>query len=205
MSESKLLDEREVDSTPGYNYGRSDVPHSPVSLQELRQIEATVGWEEEDAKILQAHGEIFRKHAEEMVTAWRAVIGAQPHLAKWFAGADGKPDDSYKARVKQRFVQWVLDTCFRPHDQDWLDYQEEIGLRHTPELKNRADGVDTPPFVPLRYLIAFAPVVEITTRRFFVEAGVRGEELQKLQDTWSKAVQLQIALWSRPYAKEGLW
>jgi hypothetical protein len=70
-----------------------------------------------------------------MVDSWRAAIGAQRHLARWFSGPDGKPDDEYKATVKKRFVQWVVDACLRPHDQMWLNYHEEIGLRHTPEKK----------------------------------------------------------------------
>jgi hypothetical protein len=182
-----------------------EIAHSPISLDELRQIEATAGWSEEDARVLQRHGDIFKQHAEQMVDAWRAVIGAQPHLAKWFVGPDGKPDDEYKGKVKKRFVQWVLDACFRPHDQAWLDYQEEIGLRHTPEKKNKTDAANTPPVVPLRYLIAFGSVVAIKARKFFIDAGVRDEELQRLEDAWSKAVQLHITLWSLPYTKEGLW
>jgi hypothetical protein len=189
----------------GYDYGRRESAHSPLSMEELRQIEATVGWNQEDADTLQRHGDLFRRNAEKMVDSWRAVIGAQPHLAKWFFGPDGKPDDEYKAKVKKRFVQWVLDACFRPHDQAWLDYQEEIGLRHTPEKKNVTDGAETPSVVPLRYLIAFAPVVTTRARKFFIDEGVRDEELQKLEDAWLKAVQLHVTLWSRPYTKEGLW
>ena len=101
-----------------------------------------------------------------MVAAWRTVIGAQPHLSMWFASPDGKPDDEYKARVKRRFVQWVIDVATRPHDQAWLNYQEEIGLRHTPEKKNKTDRRNTPPLVPLRYLLAFIPVVA-DVRKFF--------------------------------------
>jgi len=189
----------------GYDYGKSSTAHSPVTLAELRQLEAAVGWSENDATVLQRHGEIFKNRAEQMVDAWRAVIGSQPHLAKWFFGPDGKPDDEYKAKVKKRFVQWVNDACFRSHDQAWLDYQEEIGLRHTPEKKNLTDDAHTPPQVPLRYLIGFATVVSITTRDFFLEDGVRGEELQRLADAWSRTVQLHIALWARPYVRDGLW
>jgi len=87
----------------------------------------------------------------------------------------------------------------------WRDYQEEIGLRHTPVKKNQTDHADTLPLVPLRHLPAFIPIVIISTRRFFVEAGVQGEELQRLQDAWTKAVHLNVTLWSRPVAKEGLW
>ncbi len=192
-------------SIPGYDYGRPTAAHSPVSMEELRQIEMTVGWSEEDARVLQRHGEIFKQHAEHMVDAWRAVIGSHPHPAQWFFGPDGKPDDDYKAKVKKRFVQWVVDACYRPHDQAWLDYQDEIGLRHTPDKKNRTDAARTPSLVPLRYLIAFVPVVTQSARKFFIEGGVKGEDLQKLEDAWSKAVQLHITLWTRPYAKEGVW
>ena len=152
MSDSTLLHETESVSIPGYDYARPGIAHTPVSLEELRQLEAAAGWSEEDARILQHHGWIFREDAEKMVDSWRAVIAAQPHLAKWFLGPDGKPDDEYKAQVKKRFVQWVLDACFRPHDQAWLDYQEEIGLRHTPAKKNQTDHAHTPSMVPLRYL-----------------------------------------------------
>jgi hypothetical protein len=205
MSKSTFAYEVETDSIAGYDYGRDDVARSPVSLDELRQLEATVGWSAEDAQVLQRHGDLFRDNAERMVDSWRAAIGAQPHLAKWFFGPDGRPDDEYKARVKKRFVQWVLDACFRPHDQAWLDYQEEIGLRHTPEKKNETDGTQTPALVPLRYLVAFGAVVTTTIRQFFVDAGVRDEEVHKLEAAWAKAVQLHITLWSRPYVKEGLW
>lgn len=205
MSKSTLIHETEASSIAGYNYGRAGVARSPVSLDELRQLEATVGWSAEDAEVLQRHRDLFEDKAEQMVDSWRAVIGAQPHLAKWFFGPDGKPDDDYKAKVKKRFVQWVLDACFRPHDQAWLDYQEEIGLRHTPEKKNQTDDAQTPSVVPLRFLIAFGTVVAATARKCFVDAGIRDEELHRLQDAWSKAVQLHISLWSRPYVKEGLW
>jgi pimeloyl-ACP methyl ester carboxylesterase len=189
----------------GYDYARPVIARSPVSLEELRALEASAGWNEEDAKTLARHGQIFKDKAEDMVDAWRAVIGSQPNLAKWFFGPDGKPDDQYKSRIKKRFVQWVLDACFRPHDQAWLDYQEEIGLRHTPAKKNQTDGAHTPPVVPMRYLVAFGTVVTISTRKFFVERGVSGEELQELQDAWARTVQLHITLWSRPYVKDGLW
>lgn len=148
MSKSTLAHEVETHSIAGYDYGRAGVARSPVSLDELHQLETAVGWSAEDARTLQRHGELFKDNAEQMVDSWRAVIAAQPHLAKWFFGPDGKPDDEYKAKVKERFVQWVLDACFRPHDQAWLDYQEEIGLRHTPEKKNQTDGAQTPFLVP---------------------------------------------------------
>lgn len=190
---------------PGYDYGNPTSTRSPVSLDEMRELEASAGWSEQDAAILRKYGRIFEDRAGDMVDSWRAVIGSHPHLAKWFFGPDGKPDEDYKAKIQKRFVQWVHDACTRPHDQAWLDYQEEIGLRHNPEKKNVTDGANTASLVPLRHLYAFTAVVAVTTRKFFVEAGVSGDELQKLQDAWLKTVLLHVTLWSRPYAKEGRW
>jgi len=195
-------DRKDID-IPGYDYGRSTP--SPLLLDDLREIERTVGWSDEDAEALQAHRDIFLGCAEQMVDSWRAVITSQPHLVKWFFNSSGERDAEYAAKVKTRFVQWVIDVCLRPHDRAWLDYQEEIGLRHTPQKKNQTDGRQTPPLVPLRYLLAFVPVVAIGTRKFFLQAGLGGQELEKLEQAWLKAVILHVTMWTQPYAKEGLW
>jgi hypothetical protein len=205
MNEHNLAQRPAQTPISGYDYGQPNIARSPVSLEEMRQLEATAGWSDEDGEVLRRHGQIFQDNAEQMVDSWRAVIGVQPHLAKWFFGPNGKPDEDYKAKIRKRFVQWVLDACFRPHDQAWLDYQEEIGLRHTPAKKNQTDGAHTPPVIPLRYLLAFTTIVTIGTRKFFVNRGLSCEELQKLEDAWSKTVQLHITLWSRAYTKDGLW
>ncbi len=190
---------------PGYDYGSPTTARSPLSLEELRQLEQTVGWSDQDAKVLRRHVDLFRRDAEAMVDSWRAAIGAQPHLVKWFYGPDGKKDEAYAASVKPRFVQWVIDAATRPHDQAWLDYQEEIGLRHLPEKKNQTDHRQTPPLVPLRYLLGFIAVLTLGARKFFIDAGMEGEQLTQLEEAWAKAVQLHVTLWTRPYAKEGLW
>jgi Protoglobin len=198
------MTEGTTQSILGYEFGSPRSAKSPLSLEELRQLEQTLGWTAEDERLLRKHLDFFRSHAESMVDAWRSIIAAQPHLAHWFTSPDGNPDNEYKARVKRRFVQWVIDAATRPHDQAWLDYQEEIGLRHTPEKKNKTDNRHTPANVPLRYLIAFIPVVT-DIRRFLAEAIEDAEELAAVESAWTKAVHLHIALWSRPYTKEGLW
>jgi hypothetical protein len=139
-----------------------------------------------------------------MVDSWRAVIGSQSHLSRWFVKPDGAPDDEYKASVKRRFVQWVVDVALRPHDRDWLNYQHEIGLRHTPAKKNTTDGAQTPPLVPFRYLLGFIPVI-LPIRRFFTEAIQDEAELKRLENAWTKAVLLHVTLWSRAYTAEDLW
>lgn len=154
--------------------------------------------------MLAQHADLFRAKAEAMVDSWRAVIGAQPHLAHWFVKPDGTPDDAYKSSVKRRFVQWVVDVAQRPHDRDWLNYQQEIGLRHIPAKKNKTDGGQTPPLVPFRYLLSFIPVV-LPIREFFAKEVEDEDDLRRIEDAWTRAVLVHIALWSRPYVHDGLW
>jgi Protoglobin len=189
----------------GYNYGHADVARSPVSLEELEKLKETVGFTGEDQRYLALAGQVLADQAEAMVDAWRARIGSQEHLARWFYGPDGKPDERYKAAVKPRFVQWVIDTCNRPFDQAWLDYQEEIALRHTPEKKNRTDNARTPDLVPLRYLLSFTSVIITTGRDFLMKGRHSPGDIERMHAAWTKAVLLSATLWSRPYTKEGLW
>jgi len=188
----------------GYDYGTAKSALSPVSEAELLQIEETAGWTASDADVLARHADLFLAKAEAMVDSWRAVIGSQAHLSHWFVKPDGASDEVYKARVKGRFVQWVIDVATRPHDRDWLNYQQEIGLRHIPAKKNKTDGAHTPPVVPFRYLLGFVPVV-LPVRGFFADGIGDEAELKLLEEAWSKAVILHVTLWSRPYVAEDLW
>lgn len=188
----------------GYDFGSERSAKSPVSAEELRHLEQTLGWTGDDAQLLREHAALFESQAETMVDWWREIIGSQPHLAKWFFTPEGKPDDEYKAAVKRRFVQWVVDVAIRPHDRAWLDYQEEIGLRHTPEKKNKTDNRQTPPLVPLRYLLTFLQVVT-PVGQFFESAITDQVELETIERAWTKAVHLHVTLWTRPYSRDGLW
>jgi hypothetical protein len=191
---------REKQMNPkGYDYGA--VPPSPVTLAELDQLKATAGFTEADARALKKAGDILIPQAEAMVDEWRGIIGKQEHLGHWFVGPDGKPDDTYKAAVKARFVQWVRDVFVQPFDQAWLDYQEEIGLRHTPAKKNKTDGAVTPRLVPLRYLLGFAPPILAAAHARLADA----EDSAAMQAAWTKAVMLTLTLWARPFTRDGLW
>jgi hypothetical protein len=190
---------------PGYTFGEPTTAHSPLSLDDLRRLEQTATLSQEDEHYLEMAGDALEEQAEELVNAWRTVIGAQPHLADVFFGPNGKPVEDYKAAVKRRFVQWVTDTCRRPRDRTWLDYQEEIALRHTSARKNRTDNVQSAPFVPLRFVLAFAAVILTTVRPFLARKGHSEHDVQRMHDAWSKAVLLQMALWARPYVNNGEW
>jgi hypothetical protein len=189
----------------GYSLGENSIPASPVSLEELHKLEAATGWNADDALWLKIAGETLIPQAEAIVDSWRSVIGRLPQLAASFVGPEGKPDEHYKAAIKLRFVQWVSDVCLQPHDQRWLDYQEEIGLRHMPAKKNRTDNAQTPSVVPQRYLLAFTAIVITTIGGFLAESGRPKEDLVRMQDAWTRAVLLAVTLWSRSYAKDDLW
>ena len=189
----------------GYDYGTSRAARSPVALKELRALEQTIGWSQADADALVLAGDVLAGQEEAMVDSWRAIIGKQEHLAKWFFGPDGKPDETYKAAVRKRFVRWVTDLCRRERDQAWLDYQEEIGLRHTPAKKNQTDRAQTPDVVPLRYLLAFAGPVIFSTKEFLGGKGHSYVEIERMHQAWTKSFLLTLTLWSRPYVRDGLW
>lgn len=126
------------------------------------------------------------------------------HLLSSF-GSGGKPDERYLERVRSRFEQWIVDTCEKPRDQDRLDYQYEIGLHHHRTKKNETDDAEAASNVELRYLIALIYPITATIRRVLRTGNHTDEEVDRMYHAWFKAVTLQVALWARPYAKEGDW
>jgi hypothetical protein len=140
-----------------------------------------------------------------MVDAWRALIAEHPHLAAYSAHPDGRPNPRYSAASKPRFVQWITDVCTRPYDRNWLDYQHEIGLRHTRTAKNRTDGADAPDHIPLRHLLAFTAPVILTTKPFLQGHGHSQDEVERMYAAWTKAVLLHVTLWARAYTGPDDW
>ncbi len=188
---------------PGYRYGDPALAPSPLNLEELDRLKAALMWNPEDEEALKQAGKILEDQVEEILDLWYGFVGSHPHLLHYFTGPDGKPIPEYLERVRKRFGQWILDTCLRPHDEDWLRYQEEIGLRHHRTKKNQTDKVDSAPQVPLRYLIAFIYPITATLKPFLAKKGHPQEEVERMYQAWFKAVVLQVALWSHPYSREG--
>lgn len=187
---------------PGYTYGSSSLPPSPVSQEELGRLEATVLFTDEDVRYLRLAGEVLADQVDEILDLWYGFVGSHPHLLHYFSGPDGRPDDDYLARVRSRFARWILDTCTRPHDQEWLAYAHEIGLRHHRSKKNQTDGVTSVPHIPLRYLITLIYPITATMRDFLARKGHAAAEVERMHQAWCKSVVLQVALWSVPYAGE---
>jgi Protoglobin len=189
---------------PGYTYGTDAVARSPVSLEELDLLRATLLLGDDDLAALRRSGEVLAPQVEEVLDVWYGFVGANPHLLAAFSDADGQPDQHYLAAVRRRFGRWVLDTARADYDQAWLDYQHEIGLRHTRRgTKNQTDGARAADHVPLRYLLALLVPVTTTLRPFLARGGATADEVEAMHAAWVKAVLLQVILWSHPYVHDG--
>jgi Protoglobin len=190
---------------PGYGYGTQEIARSPLTLEDLDLLKRTVMFTEEDEGYLRMAGDVLEGQTEDILDLWYGFVGDNPHLVYYFANAQtGEPNPEYLARVRERFSQWILDTCRRPYDQDWLDYHHEIALRHTTAKKNETDGAhDTPDHIPLRYVIAFVYPITATIKPFLANEGHDPQEVDKMHDAWFKSVVMQVALWAHPYAKDG--
>ena len=125
------------------------------------------------------------------------------HLVYYFSDREGNPIPDYLAAVRARFGQWIRDTCAARYDETWLNYQQEIALRHTRAKKNRTDQADSAAdHIPLRYLIAFIYPITATIKPFLANKGHAADEVEKMYQAWFKSVVLQVTLWSAPYAKQ---
>jgi hypothetical protein len=184
----------------GYDYGEPSLASSPVSVEELESLKVSVGFTEEDERYLRLAGEVLADRTKQVVDEWRnGIIVGIPNLARHSQTLDGKPIPEYASNSGMRFEQWILDTCLRPYDQDWINYQQEIALRHTSAKKNLVDGVESTPYVPLRDIIAFIAVMNETIKPHLAAKGHSAQEVEKMHSAWCKSIQLQTALWTRAY------
>ncbi|MFQ5400593.1 MAG: protoglobin domain-containing protein [Anaerolineae bacterium] len=192
-----------VQTIPGYTYSTEKVAHSPLTVEEFENLKKSVLFDAEDEKYLRLAGEVFADQVDEVLDLWYGFVGSHPHLVYYFTDGRGNANSDYLTAVRQRFGQWILDTCNRPYDQDWLNYQQEIGLRHHRTKKNQTDGVESVPNIDHRYLVAFIYPITATIKPFLAKKGHNEEEVDKMHQAWFKSVVMQVALWSAPYVHEG--
>src|ERR1700730_17308447 len=195
------------ETIPGYAYGAEAVAKSWISLQELEQLKISVGLTAEDERYLRLVGEVLGDQTKQIVEHWRSgIIAGIPHLARHSRSPEGNPLPNYLAASNQRFQQWILDTCLRPYDQDWLNYQQEIALRHTSLKKNQTDNVESAPTIRLRDVIAFTAVINDPNilKPFLSAKGITEADVEKMHQAWCKSLLLQIALWAEPYSNTKL-
>jgi hypothetical protein len=189
------------DDIPGYLYGDSRLTASPISDEELYELKIAARLTEDDMRYLRLAGEVLRDQTADIVHLWRVqIIASIPHLAKHARSLDGAALPQYLERSNHRFEQWILDTCLRPYDRAWLDYQYEIALRHTVEKKNRTDGSNSTRHIPLKDVISFIPVINETIKVFLGKKGHSAQDIEFMHRAWQKSIQIQMAIWTEAYA-----
>ncbi len=188
---------------PGYTLGKRTVRKAPITLGELKEIQKSLLMGDEDIRYLRMSRDVLEPHVEELVGVWYGFVGGNPHLLRYFSNSAGKQDGEYLARVRARFEQWVLDTAEAEYDQEWLDYQFEIGRRHHRVNKNTTDNADAIDHIHFRHLPALTIPVTTTLRPFLERGGHCAEEVDKMHAAWVKSVLLQSILWSYPYVNDG--
>lgn len=188
----------------GYSHGDPGLVRSPVSLEDLELLKKTVLFDAEDVRYLRMAAEVLVPRSSEILDVWYGFVGANPHLLHYFCDTrSGRPDAEYLARVRARFARWIKDTTDAKYDQAWLDYQHEVGLRHTRLRKNKTDQVTTPEHIHFRYLLAFIVPISATIEPFLRAGRHLEEDVRGMHAAWTKALVLHTILWSYPYVKEG--
>lgn len=180
-----------------------ELARSPLDPDDLAALQATLLFDEADVAALRLSRPLLEPQVDAILDVWYGFVASQPQLLAYFSSSTGQPDADYLARVRERFSQWVLDTASADYDQDWLDYQYEIGLRHHRSKKNRTDEAEAVEHIHFRYLPALVYPVTATLKPF-LEAGEHSpEQVEAMHQAWIKSVLLQTILWSQPYVTEG--
>jgi hypothetical protein len=184
--------------------GFGPVPAAPISMEEFEQLKETAQFTNEDIRYLRMSWDVLRDQIDAVLDVWYGFFAAHPFLIQTFSRrTDGQPDQRYLANVRQRFARWIEDTARANYDQQWLNYQFEIGLRHHRTAKNRTDQVDSVEIVPFRYIVPSIFPLTATLKPFLAHKGHAPDEVENMHLAWLKSMLLQVTLWSQPYIPAG--
>lgn len=188
----------------GYTYGTNKVSKSPFSLDDLKLLQQSLLFGEDDIKYLKMSHDILKDQTNDILDVWYGFVASTPQLVYFFGNkTTGKPEGEYLAKVRERFAMWILQTAEANYNQDWLNYQYEIGLRHYSTKKNKTDKVNSVPLIYYRYIPALTIPVTTTLKPFLAKKGANAEDVEKMYNAWVKSVLMQAILWGQPYMKKG--
>ena len=191
-----------MEQIKGYDYGKSSLEQSPVTMQELALLKKTLLWSDDDDRYLKMAGDVLKDQTNDVLELWYGYVGGNEHLLHYFT-KNSQPNMDYLTAVKARFGQWILDLCQKPYDQNWLKYQHEIAKRHHSTKKNKTDGVDAVPIIHYRYMTAFIYPITVTIKSFLGKKGHPQADVDGMHNAWFKAVTLTVILWTYPYINKG--
>lgn len=188
----------------GYTYGTAKVSKSPFSLDDLKLLQQSLLFGEDDIKYLKMSHDILKDQTNDILDVWYGFVASTPQLVYFFGNKNtGKPEGEYLAKVRERFGMWILQTAEANYNQDWLNYQYEIGLRHYSTKKNKTDKVNSVPLIYYRYIPALTIPVTTTLKPFLAKKGASAEDVEKMYNAWVKSVLMQAILWGQPYMQKG--
>jgi hypothetical protein len=191
-------------AVPGYTYGHHTLARAPYTMADLKALQASLLFTEEDVKALRQSKAILADQTDAILDVWYGFVASTPELVYFFGDAKtGKPDGAYLEAVRKRFALWILDTADANHDQRWLDWQYEIGLRHNRLKKNQTDRAPSVAQVNFRYIPALTIPITTTLKPFLAKKGASAADVEKMHAAWVKSVLMQSILWSQPYIKAG--
>jgi hypothetical protein len=191
-------------AVPGYAYVQGTLAKAPYTMADLKALQATLLFTEEDVKALRQSKAILADQTDAILDVWYGFVASTPELVYFFSDAKtGKPDGAYLEAVRKRFALWIVDTADANYDQRWLDWQYEIGLRHNRVKKNKTDRAPSVAQVDFRYIPALTIPITTTLRPFLAKKGASAADVEKMHAAWVKSVLLQSILWSHPYIKDG--
>lgn len=182
--------------------GAHPIPRAPLDLADLDKLRATVLLGDDDVAALRRSGPILEPQVDAILDTWYGFVASTPHLVAYFSNAAGEPQGDYLGAVRVRFGRWILDTAAAAYDQDWLDYQLEIGRRHHRVGKNRTDGARAVEHIHARYLTTLVYPVWATLRPFLAACGDAADEVERMHQAWLKSLLIQVTLWSQPYVRD---
>jgi hypothetical protein len=191
-----------MEQVKGYDYGKTSLAQSPVTLQDLALLKKTLLWSNDDDRYLKMAGEVLGDQTNDILDLWYGYVGSNEHLVYYFT-KDGQPNMDYLTAVRARFGHWIIDLCTKSYDQNWLNYQHEIALRHHSTKKNKTDGVDAVPIIHYRYMTAFIYPITATIKSFLGKKGHSQIDVDGMHNAWFKAVTLTVILWTYPYINKG--
>jgi len=191
-------------AVPGYAYGERTLMTAPYTMADLKSLQASLLFTDEDVKALRQSRAILADQTDAILDVWYGFVASTPELVYFFSDArTGKPDGAYLEAVRKRFALWILDTADARYDQRWLDWQYEIGLRHNRLKKNKTDRAPSVAQVNFRYIPALTIPVTTTLKPFLAKKGASAADVEKMHAAWVKSVLMQTILWSQPYIKDG--
>ena len=191
---------------PGYDFGEDSVPAAPIDMAAFERLKRTVGWTDADDEHLQLAGEVLAPQVDDILDRWLGFLDDLEFMEEYRTDVDtGEVIEGYAERSRRRYGQWIIDTCDTPYDEDWLDYQFEIGRRHHRTGKNETDDVNAVPHIHLRYITPLIYLHTATIREFLAAGKHPPETVDRMHKAWFKSVVLQVTLWSYPYTVDGDW